>query len=289
MTYIDLLIIGGLDGIATGLLYFVAAAGLSLILGTLRVLTLAHGLAYLAGTWLVWHTGGDTMGGLLFALLLAIPAGALLGVVGAAATWPLMRFGHTAQALATLGIALIGGQIFEAATGGAWLPAQAPPALDTVVHIGTATYPGYRLWFIAFAAAAGLLLAWIVHRTRVGALARATATEPQMVASLGINPLVVHIGVFAAGTAVAVAAGVMAAPVLPGGPETGEHILVMSLIIVALGGAGNLGGAALAAVCTGMISSLGPNIAPQAAPFALLGVLIVVLAFRPLGLAGRTA
>src|SRR5262245_42872280 len=111
-------VVGIVDAAAIGLLYFVVAAGLSLILGSLRVLTLAHGSTYLAGTWLAWQLHANTLPGYLLALAAAIPTGMLFGAISAAITWPLHRHGHLAQALATLGLSLVAAQVFAAATGG---------------------------------------------------------------------------------------------------------------------------------------------------------------------------
>lgn len=276
--------VGVADGIAMGMLYFTAAAGLSLILGTLRVLTLAHGSAYLAGTWLAWHLAADTsLAGYAMALAAAIPAGILLGGLGATITWPLRGQGHLRQALATLGLSLILAQAFAATTGGRWLPANPPRPLRGTTDLLGSSYPIWRLIFIATAAVIATVMWWAVTGTRAGAVTRAVADDPQMVACLGIRPATVHTTVFMAGTILTVAAGVLAAPILPGGPAVDEHLLVMSLIIVVLGGA-DLRGALAAALLAGQADTLGRIIAPAFAPFLLFAVLIGIIAVRPHGL-----
>lgn len=279
-------VVGVADGIATGLLYFTAAAGLSLILGALRVLTLAHGSAYLAGTWLAWHLSADaSLTGYAMAIAAAIPAGVLLGGLGAAVTWPLRRQGHLRQALATLGLSLILAQAFAAATGGRWLPAVAPRPLHGTTDVLGSSYPTWRLVFIGTAAVIATVMWWTVTGTRTGAVTRAVADDPQMAACMGIRPATVHTTVFMAGTTLTVAAGVLAAPILPGGPAIDEHLLVMSLIIVVLGGT-DLRGALAAALVAGQVDTVGRTIAPAFAPFLLFAVLIGVIAVRPRGLTG---
>ncbi|MEV0453666.1 branched-chain amino acid ABC transporter permease [Catellatospora methionotrophica] len=279
--------VGIVDAVACGLVYYVVASGLTLILGSLRVLTLAHGSAYLAGTSLAWRLHADTLAGYLAALGAAIPTGIALGAVGAALTWPLRRHGHLAQALATLGLSLIAAQMFAAATGGGWLPATPPPPLDTTVSIAGARYPAYRLLFIAAALLIALILWATMSRTTAGLTVRAVADDPAMAASIGIRPALVHTIVFAAGTVLAVLAGVLAAPIVPGGPGTDEQMLVMSLLIVVLGGAGDLRGAFVAALVTGAVTTIGVITAPAVAPFLLFAVLVAVVAIRPSGLGSR--
>ncbi|MEU8007224.1 branched-chain amino acid ABC transporter permease [Catellatospora sp. NPDC049111] len=279
--------VGIVDAVAYGLVYYVVASGLSLILGSLRVLTLAHGSAYLAGTWLVWQLHADTVTGYLAAVAAAIPIGVALGAVSAALTWPLRSHGHLAQALATLGLSLIAAQAFAAATGGGWLAATAPPPLDAIVTLAGARYPAYRLLFIATASVIALTLWWVMSRTRAGLAVRAVADDPAMAASIGIRPATVHTLVFAAGTVLAVVAGVIAAPIVPGGPGTDEQMLVMSLLIVVLGGAGDLRGTFVAALATGAIATVGVVAFPAVAPFLLFALLVTVVAVRPSGLGSR--
>jgi len=280
-------IVGIVDAVAMGLLYYVIASGLTLILGSLRVLSLAHGSAYLAGSYLAWQLHADTLGGYLAAIGAAIPTGVALGALCAAVTWPLRPYGHLAQALATLGLSLIGGQLFAAATGGAWLPAQPPPPLAAVLDLAGHRYPLYRLAFIAVAALIAAAMWWTSVHSRAGIVVRAVADDPDMAASIGIRPAVVHTAVFAAGTVLVVLAGVLAGPILPAGPGVDEQLLVMSLIIVVLGGPGDLRGALAASLVAGAVSAVGVTVLPAVAPFLLLALLLAVLALRPAGL-GRS-
>ncbi|WP_051366888.1 branched-chain amino acid ABC transporter permease [Hamadaea tsunoensis] len=275
------------DAAAIGLLYFVIASGLTLILGSLRILSLAHGSVYLAGGYLAWLLHADTPSGFVLACGAAIPTGIAIGGLCAAVTWPLRAYGHLAQALATLGLSLIGGQLIAAATGGTWLPAKPPPPLAAVINLAGHRYPAYRLGFIAVAAVIAAGLWWVMTLTRAGIVVRAVADDAQMAASTGIRPSFVHTGVFAAGTTLAVLAGVLAAPILPAGPGVDEQLLVWSLIIVVLGGPGDLRGALAASLAAGTVSAIGVVVLPTLAPFLLLVLVLVALVVRPAGL-GRS-
>ena len=125
--------------------------------------------------------------------------------------------------------------------------------MDIVGH----SYPGYRLAFIGVAALIAVALYVVVARTRVGSLVRATVDDRDMVATLGVNPFMVRTGVLAAGGALAGLAGALGAPIIGPGPRTGDLVLMLSLVVVVLGGLGSIGGALIAAIAVGEIQTLG--------------------------------
>src|SRR5690606_10201190 len=249
---VDAYLVTVVDGVAFGLVYFCLAAGLAVIFGAADTLNLAHGTFYLAGAWLAWSVGGRVGGqvgeaasggpgfaDLALAIAVAVVAGAAAGWLLAVATRPLRGGGgagdsaraHLDQALLTLGLSLAGAEAFAVATGGDPVPAQPPAALSGSVTVAGHTYPAYRLAFIGVAAVLALGIWFAVERSRLGAVVRAAVADRPMLAALGYRPDVVLAGLFAAGGAVAVAAGVLAAPLLPAAPGTDEHVLVMSLVV----------------------------------------------------------
>jgi branched-chain amino acid transport system permease protein len=269
-----------LDGLAFGLLLFTVAAGLTLIFGVMDVLNLAHGSLYLAGaylTYLLSHGG-------LFDLAAAIAVGALIGAAGgaalAAAMRPLTAHGHLDQALATLGIAFVAAEAFTTGFGGAPLPTNPPGQLAGSIHIGAHGYPIYRLGFVAVATIIAVAVHLTITRTRYGVLLRATVADPAMAAATGVNTRRVQTAAMAAGGALAVTAGVLGAPLLGPAPGVDTTVLVLSLIVVVIGGAGSIPGTLLAALLVGQVQTVGVLAAPTTAPFALLTVLLAVLATR---------
>jgi branched-subunit amino acid ABC-type transport system permease component len=269
-----------LDGLAYGLLLFVVAAGLTLIFGVMGVLNLAHGSFYLAGGCVAYLLCHGSLADLGVALLAGAVVGAGGGAALAVATRPLARYGPLLYPLATLGLALLAADAYKAATGGGPLPVDPPDVLAGSIHIGQYGLLSYRLVFIAVAALLGLALHLVVSRSRFGVQLRATVADPVMAAATGVNTRRVQTLAMAAGGALAVVGGVLGAPIL--GPAAGvdNTVLVYSLIIVVVGGAGSIPGTLVGALLVGQVITSGVLVSDEAAPFALFAVLLAVLTVR---------
>jgi branched-chain amino acid transport system permease protein len=170
------------------------------------------------------------------------------------------------------------------ASGGDSLPAEPPAALAGPVTIVGQTYPVYRLVFIGVAAVLATAVYLVFERSSVGALVRATVADRDMVRSLGVDTRKILFGVFAAGSVLAVIGGVLGAPIIGPGPGVDSHVLVISLVVVVVGGLGSVRGALLGALLVGQVESLGRAILPELASFLLFGTMFLVLALRPQGL-----
>lgn len=280
MELLDAHLVPAVDGVAYGLLLFVVAAGLSLAFGTAGVLNLSHGMLYAIGAYTGAELSDGTWGGLVIGLAAGTAAAALAGAGLSAATVPLARRGHLAQALLTFGIALVGGDLLIQFFGADELPVRVPGALDSSVHLLGHRYPAYRLCFIAMAVVLAAFGTWVLTRTRVGAAVRASADDPQMLAATGHNPRAVHTGVLAAAGALAGAAGVLGAPIIGPGPGTSENVLMLSLVVVVLGGLRSLWATFFAAVAVGEVQTLGVSLLPDLAPYLLFAAMAAVLVFR---------
>ncbi|SEC26983.1 amino acid/amide ABC transporter membrane protein 1, HAAT family /amino acid/amide ABC transporter membrane protein 2, HAAT family [Streptomyces sp. 2131.1] len=280
MELLDAHLVPAVDGVAYGLLLFVVAAGLSLAFGTAGVLNLSHGMLYAIGAYTGTELSDGTWGGLALGLAAGTAAAALAGAGLSAATVPLARRGHLAQALLTFGTALVGGDLLIQFFGADELPVRVPGALDSSVHLLGHRYPAYRLCFIAMAVALAAFGTWVLTRTRVGAAVRASADDPQMLAATGHNPRAVHTGVLAAAGALAGAAGVLGAPIIGPGPGTSENVLMLSLVVVVLGGLRSLWATLAASVAVGEVQTLGVSVLPDLAPYLLFAAMAAVLVFR---------
>jgi len=222
--------------------------GLSLLFGIMDVLNLAHGALYLVGAYIAVQFVSDTTAG-LGAYLVAGLVAALVGVAGgvglAAMTRPLVARGHLDQALLTLGVALVIGDLLSARYGNDVRSVPPPDFLAGSVALAGHQYPSYRLGLIAV----GLLLATAVHllveHTRTGALVRATVADAPMVRAMGVDTGWLLTGVFAVGAVLACLGGVLGAPVLGAYPGLDERALILGLVIVVLGGLGSVRGALL--------------------------------------------
>lgn len=273
-----------IDGVAFGLLLFVVAAGLALIFGVMDVLNLAHGTFYLAGAYLAYLLTDGGLPGLGLAVAVGLLAGAVGGGGLAVALRPLAGQGHLDQALVTIGLAFLAADAFNAGFGPTPLPADPPTVLAGRVDLFGYGYPVYRLVFIAVAAVIAIGLHLTVRHSIAGLLLRATVSDPGMAAATGIDVRRLRLTALAVGGALAVAAGVLGAPLLGPAPGVDTTVLILSLIVVVLGGAGSIPATLAAALLVGQVQTIGVLAAPALAPFTLFGALLVVLVTR-----GRTA
>jgi len=274
------------DGLAYGLLLFTVAAGLTLIWGVADVLNLGHGTLYLAGAYLGWWLADGGWGGLAAATAVGSVAGAAAGGLLSVTLRPLTGR-HLDQGLATLGGAFVAADLLTNATGGQPLRAEAP--LPASVPLFGHPYPVWRLLFIGVAAALATVMILVIERSRTGAMIRAVVDDEPMAAAAGVRTRLVQASVLAAGCALAVAVGVLGAPVLGPAPGVDTTVLTLSLIIVVVGGLGSIRGALAAAVGVGQLQTVGVLLAPPATvPFLLAAAMLAVLVARPT-LHGRPA
>ena len=285
--WFDSNLVSMVDGVAYGLLLFTLAVGLSLVFGMMDVLNLAHGSLYLVGAYAAYALSDGGWGGFLLAVVVGVALGVVGGGVLAAMTAPLSTRGHLDQAVLTLGISFIAAEIFSMAFGAEVLPTRPPDALAGTASLLGHSYPVYRLVFIAIAALLAVVVHVLFEKSALGALVRATVADREMVRAMGFDTRKVLFGVFAFGAALAAVGGVLGAPILAPGPGVDENVLVLSLVVVVIGGLGSVRGALVGAIVIGEIQTLGVALLPDYAPFLLFGAMLVVLAVRPQGF--RTA
>jgi branched-subunit amino acid ABC-type transport system permease component len=287
-SWFDANFISLLNGLAIGSLLFILAVGLSLIFGMMDVLNLAHGVLFLAGAYVAWWVAGETPSWprFLAALGVAVALGVVAGAGLSFTTARLARRSHLDQALLTLGLALIAADGLSAAFGDDVHTINPPPGLAASVLVLGKAYPIYRLALIGLGAALAAVVHAVVERTQLGALVRATVADRHMVQAAGVDDRKVKIVVFGVGAALATAAGVLGAPVYGVRPGLDGTALLLSLVVVVIGGLGSVRGALFGALVIGEIESLGRALLSDLASFVLFGALAVVLVVRPRGLFG---
>ncbi|MFI0446357.1 branched-chain amino acid ABC transporter permease [Actinomadura sp. 6N118] len=280
----DTYLVSVLNGLAMGSLLFAIALGLSLVFGMMDVLNLAHGAVYLAGAYVAVAVVGDDAGMAAFvlAVLVAAAIGAVLG--GALAGLTRATPHHLDQALLTLGIALVIAELLALGFGNDVHSVAAPAPVEGGVTVVGETYPVYRLLVIGFGIVLAVAVYFLVERSRLGSVIRATVADRAMVAALGVNTGRVLIGVFAAGAALAAVAGVLAGPILGAQPGLDEKVLLLALVVVVIGGLGSVRGALLGALLIGQVQALGTALLPEYASFLIFAAMAVVLLLRPSGL-----
>lgn len=296
-----------LNGLQLGVMLFLMAAGLTLVFGIMGLINLAHGSLYMAGAYAMAATVGWTGSYLAGIVAALVAAGALGALVEVAALRRLYDRDHLDQVLATFGLILFFNELARLVWGPAALFVTVPAALSGTVEIlPGAPYPAYRLAVIGIgiAVAGGLYL--LIARTRLGMLIRAGASNRTMVAALGVDIRLLYTAVFALGAALAALAGAVAAPILSVEPGMGEPVLILTLVVIVVGGIGSIRGAFVAALLIGFVDTMGRAFLPallrevaqpataNAVGPALASMLIyltmaIVLAVRPQGLfAART-
>lgn len=286
MGWLDANLVSVVDGVAYGLLLFTLAAGLSLVFGMMDVLNLAHGTLYLLGAYAAYQFSDGSWPGLVLAIVAGLVVGALGGVVLAALSAPLADRGHLDQAMLTLGVGFIVVDLLITRYGGEQVPIDVPAGLDGSFSLLGHSYPTYRILFIVIAGVLALGVWLLFERSSLGALVRATVVDREMVQAMGVDTRWVLFGVFAFGAGLAALGGVLGAPIMAPGPGVDERVLVLSLVVVVIGGLGSIRGALVGALIIGQVQGLGVQLTPTYAPFLLFGAMLVILVWRPQGLAG---
>ncbi len=277
-----------LNGVQEGLLLFLVASGLTLIFGIMGVINLAHGSFYMLGAYLAFALTQLT-GNLFTAILLAVPLAIVFGLLLEALLFrPLYARDHLYQVLLTYGLILALEELRSLVFGDDVHGVDVPHFLDFSIHLtGALSYPAYRLGISAMCLviAGGLWL--LIQKTRLGMAIRAGASNREMVQSLGIDIAWVYRAVFALGVALAAFAGMIAAPVASVFPGMGNQILIISFVVVVIGGIGSIKGAFLGSLLIGLADTFGQVFAPQLAGMTVYVLMAAVLLWRPAGLFGR--
>jgi branched-chain amino acid transport system permease protein len=283
-----------LNGVQLGLMLFLLAAGLTLVLGIMNTLNLTHGSLYMLGAYI----GASTLGA-SGSFLLAAAVG-IAGVVLVAALIEVLVMkhlytrDHLDQVLATFGLLLF---INEAATiiwGRAALHMEIPVLLSGSIELVPGlNYPVYRFAITLAGLSIGGAMYWMIQHTRLGMEIRAGATNPVMLSAVGVNVRRLFLLVFCLGAALAAGAGVMVGPLLSIDSGMGDSILALCFVVITIGGLGSVRGAFLAAICIGLVDTYGRTLLPLAFGFplgpALASMCIyvfmaLVLLFRPEGI-----
>ncbi|MEM7532373.1 MAG: branched-chain amino acid ABC transporter permease [Chloroflexota bacterium] len=276
-----------LNGLVSSMLLFIMAAGLSLIFGQMNVINLTHGAFYLIGSY-IGYSMVNQLGSFWLALLVAPLAVGALGVL--IERFLLRRFygedSHLKQVLLTFGIAIILADFMEWTWGATPLAIDPPELLGGTMPIFGVQFPIYRLSLIAFGIILAILLWLFLERTRIGAIVRAGVSDAAMVSGLGINIDRVFTGIFVFGTMLAALAGVIGAPIFSVYIGLDFEILILTMVVVVLGGLGTLKGAFWGAVIIGLADTFGKALIPQFSLFIIFAVMAVVLLIRPSGLFG---
>ena len=279
-----------LNALQYGLLLFLLASGLTLIFGIMGVINLAHGSFYMIGAYMAYALApavAATLGGGFFSTLaVGLVLAVLLGYV---LEWAFFSFlyerEHLQQVLMTYGLILVFEELRSILVGDDVHSVAPPDWLAGSLQLGELmSYPVYRLFISAVCLLLALGMYFVFAKTRLGMMIRAGSTNREMVQSLGIDIKFLYRVVFAACVAIAVLAGMVAAPVSSVYPGMGNQVLIICFVVVVIGGIGSIRGALLAALLIGVVDTFGKVVFPQAAGVLVYVLMALILLWKPDGL-----
>lgn len=273
-----------LDGISFGMILFLISVGLTITMGLMRVVNLAHGSLAMIGGYIA---AAMTQGGYNF-YLAVIVAALISGLVGGACEMtvirPLYRKGELAQVLLTIGVVFVSIAGVTTIFGALPFPVILPKYMTQLVDIGFRTYPAYRLFVLAVGGSIALVLWIVIEHSLFGARLRAAVDNPRMARAVGMNVNVMFTTTFAVGSALAAIGGAVGAEMLVLDPIYPLRNIVLCLIVVIIGGEGSLNGSFVAAMAIGITDTVGRYAIPEAATYLIYLAVFVLLLWRPHGL-----
>jgi branched-chain amino acid transport system permease protein len=290
------LLVHVLNGLSLGGIYVLMAIGLSLIFGIMHVINFAHASLWMLGAYFSLTIIGATVTipifgpitGTFWLALLVVPF--LVGVVG----WgmettfrPIYGRNPLYHILLTFGFTLIIADVVRGYWGGGFQNVAAPEMLRGPVDLGAVIFPRYRLFVIGCAVLLSGAVWAILKYTNFGLIMRAGSQNRMMTRSLGVSISRYYTLVFVFGAILAGVAGVLAAPIYPLTPDVWTRALIISFVIVIVGGLGSFKGAVTIGFLAGIVENLGSVYTPQLSGYLIYIMLFAVLLVRPHGIFGR--
>lgn len=279
-----------LNGLTLASLYFIVSSGFTLVFGLMRNVNLAHGSLYLLGGY-IGFTIAEQTGWWLLAVAGGFLAAAVAGLLIQVLLLRHMQGQELRQTMVTIGLSIVIADILLWIFTGQVHQMEAPEWLQGPIRDIPIirAYSAYRLSLLGFGIAIGVFLWWLLNRTRVGAMIRAGVDDRAMLAAAGVNVNLVFAVTFMLGAGLAGFGGVIGAVELSMVPGEDTRLLLASLIVVIVGGMGSVVGAAIGAVILGLAETYGLAYAPTYSVVFTFVILILVLAFRPRGIMGKSA
>jgi branched-chain amino acid transport system permease protein len=283
-------------GLAMGMIVFVIASGLTLVFGLMDVLNFGHGVFIALGAFLATSVlgamGDYTASASLWRNLLAVlPAMVVAMLVAGAVGLAFERFivrpvygNHLKQILITMGGMIIGEELIKVIWGPLQIPLPLPEAMKGSLYLGDAAVEKYRLIAVVVGIVVFGVLLWMLTRTKIGLLIRAGVQDREMVESLGYRIRVLFVGVFVVGSALAGLGGVMWGLYQQNVvPQMGAQVNVLIFIVLIIGGLGSTTGALVGALLVGLVANYTGFLAPKAALFSNILLMMAILLWRPQG------
>jgi branched-chain amino acid transport system permease protein len=284
---IGIYLIQATQGLVYGMLLFLIASGLTLVLGMMGVLNVAHAVFYMLGAYFAYSLT-LYLGSFWLSLLISpLIVGTLSILIERFLIRKTYKGGHHQQLLLTFGLFFILGELVRVIWGTVPLDVPTPELFVGSIPLMGMIYPTYRLFILGFSFLVLLIIALVLSRTRIGIIIRAAVSDAEMVDVLGVNTPVFFTGVFGGGAVLAALAGVIAAPFLSVYSGMGLDALLDCFVVIVVGGFGSLLGAFIASMMIGQLHSFGILWVPKLAIVFQFLLMAVVLIIRPTGLFGE--
>jgi branched-chain amino acid transport system permease protein len=281
-----------IDSIIYSSWLFIAAIGLTLIYGVMKIVNLTHGSFYALGAYVAASAVGALLAkgyspALSYAVLLAsaLFVGFVIGpLLERIFLSRMYARDEVVLMLITYALFLIIEDTIKLIWGVSPYFIADPYSYLGNLEYGELNYPLYNFLLVAVAAICGGLLTWVLNHTHQGKLLLAVIHDREVSATLGINVSRMYRVTFAGGSALAAIGGAFTAPTVSVVPGLGVEVIVLSFAVVVIGGLGSLPGAAIGALIVGMVRSISVHYWPEVELFTIYFVMAMVLAFRPRGL-----
>lgn len=279
-----------LNGLVVGMIYVLVTMGLTIVFGMLNVINFAHGAFYALGAYFAFSVAtliGSWSGSFWVAVLIA-PL--VVGLVGAVIEVTLVRrmydVVHEYQILLTFGVMLVIQELIIMVWGPIGKSVPMPSQLVGVIDLGVFAFPIYRIFLIIFIALVCFGVWLLIEKTSYGAIIRAGIDNRDMVNCLGIDIYRAFTIVFAFGVSLAGLGGVLVLPMRGAQPLMGDTILLLTFVVLVIGGMGSFAGAILGGLLVGVVESMMILIWPQGSMISIFAAMALVILIRPKGLLG---
>jgi branched-chain amino acid transport system permease protein len=283
-----------LNGVQLGVMLFLMAAGLTLVFGIMNFINLTHGSLYMVGAF-VAVTGYKATGSFFLALVIGTVGGIAVGLAVEVLTARRMYArDHLDQVLGTFGLLLFFNETVQIIWGRNPLYIPTPEVLEGAIElVPDLFYPAYRFAVTVAGLAIGGFLYYLIGYTRVGMLIRAGSSNRDMTGALGVNITLLFTFVFGLGAAFAAIAGIMTSPIGSVDATIGDPVLILTFVVIVIGGIGSIRGALAGALLVGLVDTwsrfllqkwLGPTMGPAFASMAIYILMAGILVWRPTGL-----
>lgn len=274
------------NGVSYGMLLFIIAAGLTMVMGTMGILNCAHGAFYLLGVYIAYSVAGYT-NNFLFGLLAASVSMGLVGMLvqyGLLARIPKLP---SQQFLLTFGIVYMISEGTKMVWGTIPLVPSKPDLFSGSIPMGDFALPTYRLVIIGAGILTAILLWLFLEKTKWGAVLRAGNDDAEMAEGIGINIPYIWVLLFGLGALLTGWAASLGGPYLPATRGQDWLVLMMVFVVIIVGGVGSLKGAFVASLVIGILDNVGRMLFPVLAIFFIFLLMVIVLLIRPAGLFGK--